>query len=130
MNPTTVATRPMLSEAGYARYSAEEVVPDVHQSASDLRRFVDFTRTMREDPYAPGSRRYRAYSRAVALPWDRSFSWLPTTTDQDGFEQCVYHQGEHNTEFSEAGVSSTPYRRISVPQGCSRTSSDLISTRR
>ncbi|WP_142279507.1 2OG-Fe dioxygenase family protein [Mycobacterium arosiense] len=53
---------------------------------------------LREDPYAPGSGRYRSYSRMVYLPWRDSLEWVPEI-ERDGNAYAPYDQGRFNGEF-------------------------------
>jgi hypothetical protein len=63
-----------------------------------------------EDPYAPGSGRYRSYSRMVYLPWRDSLEWVPEI-ERDGNLHAPYEQGGFNREAQNVryfrGVTQT-----------------------
>lgn len=56
--------------------------------------------SLRIDPYATCSGRYRQYSRLVYLPWSGALDWLPEAV-VEGAAYSPYDQGSFNKEYAD-----------------------------
>jgi hypothetical protein len=93
-----------LSEAGFARYGAEDFRKRVAEYDADrlLEELQGQFVGMPSDPYAPNANRYRRYGRAVYVPWSGNLTWLPPVQDAELGEATEYFQGDFNPEFRGA----------------------------
>jgi hypothetical protein len=92
-----------LATDGFTRYKGEELrrrlgIAHFERKFQELRGAFD---DLPADPYASETKRFRRYSRAVAVPWERSLRWLPTQRDGQR-ETSEYYQGSHNPEYPGA----------------------------
>lgn len=93
-----------LSEAGFARYAAEDFLMRVDGFDTDrlLKELQGQFVGMPSDPYGPNTNRYRRYGRAVYVPWSGNLTWLPTVEDAELGPATEYFQGDFNPEFPGA----------------------------
>jgi hypothetical protein len=59
------------------------------------------------DSYGVGLHRYRRYTAAILLPWERSLHWLPKSKGPDGELNLSYYQAAYNPEHPDT-VRSFP----------------------
>lgn len=85
---------------GYARFSLtdELTLPDLDSHYRQLKRAFD---ELPADPYGAGLNRYRRYSAAILLPWQRSLHWLPKSEDPESGLVLRYYQAAYNPEHPD-----------------------------
>jgi hypothetical protein len=94
-----LSTKPsLLRDKGFARYDLAQLLdlPDGDPSLRQLELAFD---DLPCDPYLPHGRRYRRYGRAVMVPWNGDFSWIPPTPHPEWGEATTYYQGDYNPEY-------------------------------
>ncbi|MGX9708526.1 2OG-Fe dioxygenase family protein [Laceyella tengchongensis] len=96
-----------LQENGFIRFDLKQLwsYPSLGEELSQLQQaFAELP----PDPYAPNHTRFRRYSRAIILPWDGTFYWLPNHVREDGVEVCEYFQGTFNAEHVDTYRAFAP----------------------
>ncbi|KND01249.1 uncharacterized protein SPPG_03063 [Spizellomyces punctatus DAOM BR117] len=74
--------------------------PEIEESIRQLRKDFDSLPT---DNFVPSNwSRYRTYSRAIVLPWEKPMRvrYLPPYLDENGNEEVPYNQGAFNVDCS------------------------------
>lgn len=89
-----------LQRNGYARFSASGLRQYCHAPWRIIvARMLQGLDRLSIDEYDPQSNRFRAYARAVILPWHGTLFWIPDSRDQFGNEWSAYFQGTFNPEY-------------------------------
>lgn len=90
-----------LEERGFARYRARDLgLAPAAARSGDLRQIEEGFARLPEDPYAPGTNRFRRYSQAVYLPWSGELSWMPGLPDPVHGTVTEYDQHGYNPEYA------------------------------
>lgn len=90
-----------LPERGFARGRAAEFGFSADQCPEDFQQLAAAFAGLPEDPYAPGGKRFRRYSRLVYLPWNEGLFWIPGIPDNRYGSVAEYHQGRYNPDFTQ-----------------------------
>lgn len=91
-----------LERLGWGRYHRSHVVDGLteEQIECSLRQLRAFYAGLPPDRYEPESHRYRRHARAVYLPWEDHFSWLPDLDEPQYGPVVDYDMQGYNSEFS------------------------------
>jgi hypothetical protein len=93
--PPQVSDR--LRRDGYVRY---RLPARTASTADDFQQLLAAFDDLPADPYAPGSHRYRRYSRLVYLPWRDDLQWIPDIPDPVFGAAAEYWQDGYNPDFA------------------------------